>query len=138
MRGQTITSYNEPSPVSAENPIDLNQRSAILALSVSSSNKKTSEILDPRYVKLAVTLRIKNGQESLNRNIAYHQCSEDDYTKFYEISSSDKQSFEFIKDDPERGFLCLDWDDSDPIELLGFGWADEYSKILEINLLPCN
>ena len=42
-----------------------------------------------------------------------------------------------IKADPERGFLCLDWKDNDPFELIG-SFIDADHMRLEVILVPCN
>ena len=34
------------------------------------------------------------------REVPYHKCTDEDYEKFYEISASDKNVFEKIKNDP--------------------------------------
>ena len=39
--------------------------------------------------------------------------------------------------DPERGMFCLDWVDSDPIEIIGSEFDEDYTR-LEVVLLPCN
>ena len=42
-----------------------------------------------------------------------------------------------MKDDPDRGMLCIDWDDDDPIEIYKTESDNDYQR-LEIFLLPCN
>ena len=48
---------------------------------------------------------------------------------------------QYIREDPERSFFCLDWDDEDPITLFGsFGTTSTTStfKMLDFNVMPCN
>ena len=42
-----------------------------------------------------------------------------------------------IRADPERGMFCLDWDNNEPIEIIGSDIDDDYTR-LEVNLVPCN
>ena len=42
-----------------------------------------------------------------------------------------------IRKDPARGLLCIDWNDDDPIEIIGYENDDDYARI-EAVLVPCN
>jgi len=42
-----------------------------------------------------------------------------------------------MRDDPKRGFFCLDWETLQDLELYGTENFNEYQR-LEIFLLPCN
>ena len=42
-----------------------------------------------------------------------------------------------LQTDPDRGMLCLDWDDGDPLEIIGADSNDDYTR-LEVVLVPCN
>ena len=42
-----------------------------------------------------------------------------------------------MKEDPERGLYCIDWDDDEPLELIGEYNDDNYKQI-EILFVPCN
>ena len=42
-----------------------------------------------------------------------------------------------IKEDPDRGLFCIDWDDDNPFEITGYEFDDNYTR-LEIVLVPCN
>ena len=44
---------------------------------------------------------------------------------------------ERIKNDPARGFFCIDWIDGEPFEVYGHESEDDYQR-LEVILLPCN
>ena len=42
-----------------------------------------------------------------------------------------------MKADPERGFYCINYDEDEPIELIGEWFDDNYARI-EILFVPCN
>ena len=42
-----------------------------------------------------------------------------------------------IREDPDRGFFCLDWDADEPFEIYGSEMEDNYQRI-EALLAPCN
>ena len=42
-----------------------------------------------------------------------------------------------IKEDPERGMFCIDWDDDEPYEIQGYEFEDTYTH-LDIVMTPCN
>ena len=43
-----------------------------------------------------------------------------------------------IKEDPERGLFCIDWEDEDePIEIVGYEMDANYTR-LDIMIVPCN
>ena len=42
-----------------------------------------------------------------------------------------------IRDDPDRGMYCIDWNDDDPIEMIGNETDDDYAR-LEVVFAPCN
>ena len=49
----------------------------------------------------------------------YHVCTDEDYAEFNQISDSSLRLFTEIREDENRGFICLNWDDVDPILLRG-------------------
>ena len=72
---------------------------------------------DPAYVKYLVRIfGIKDGIE-YQEFIPYHRCTDDDWAQFYPPADSARDGWETIRDDPKRGFFCLDW--STNIELYG-------------------
>ena len=52
-------------------------------------------------------------------------------------SRGHEDSFAMVKDDPKRGFFCLDSDSFYDIELYGNENNANYQR-LEISLVPCN
>ena len=47
-----------------------------------------------------------------------HQCEQSDWDKFPPPADSSKDTIEKIKKDPNRGMLCLDWDQAE-LEIFG-------------------
>ena len=92
---------------------------------------------DPAYVKLIVRSRGRKEEVNYERHIPYHKCNESDWEQFAPPSTGDADSWKRIKDDPKRGFFCLDWDDNDPFTINGNENNVNYSR-LEFILVPCN
>ena len=43
-----------------------------------------------------------------------------------------------MREDPDRGFLCIDWDDKiEPMAIQGTSSQDDFQRI-DIALVPCN
>ena len=42
-----------------------------------------------------------------------------------------------MQEDPDRGMFCIDWNDENPIEILGREQDTDYTRI-EFILVPCN
>ena len=42
-----------------------------------------------------------------------------------------------MREDPDRGMFCIDWNDEDPIEIIGEEFDDDYTRF-EAVLVPCN
>ena len=42
-----------------------------------------------------------------------------------------------IRENPERGFYCIDWADDNPYQIVGSEFDDNYTH-LDIVLVPCN
>ena len=56
-----------------------------------------------------------------NRVLEHHLCTEKDYDEFYPIKPKLQGQLDEIKQDPDRGFYCIDWSNNDPYIL----WGDE-------------
>ena len=54
-----------------------------------------------------------------NRYLTPHLCTDKDYADFYPIEETSAGVLQTIRDDPERGFFCLDWEESNPFEVYG-------------------
>ena len=68
----------------------------------------------------------------------YHKCTDEDYDAFYPVVKQSATQLNAIRSDPERGMLCIDWDDEDePIEIMGDEAEDNYIRFDAV-LTPCN
>ena len=90
---------------------------------------------DPRYVKYLVRIfGIKDGVE-YQTFIPYHKCTDADWAQFYPPAESARDGWIAIRDDPKRGFFCLDW--TADYEIYGNERNDQYQRV-EVVLNPCN
>ena len=92
---------------------------------------------DPRYVKYLFRLFGKRNGVTYERLLTYHNCTDADYEEFYPVIKQSEKTLRDIRSDPERGMFCLDWDDEDPIEVIGSEIDNNYTR-LEVVLVPCN
>ena len=76
---------------------------------------------DPRYVKIIARFWQKADGQKKEVILKYHKCTSDDYTQFYPITPKQKSVYNEIIADNDRGFYCVDWDDSYQI------YGDTYS-----------
>ena len=68
----------------------------------------------------------------------YHVCTDEDYDQFYPVQKQSAATLNAIRNDPERGMLCIDWDnEKQPISIMGDEGEDNYQR-LDIILVPCN
>ena len=57
----------------------------------------------------------------------YHECTDEDYAEFYPVQKQSAATFKAIRSDPERGMLCIDWNNKDlPITIMGDEGEDNY------------
>ena len=59
-------------------------------------------------------LTVKDGTWT-ERLLSYHECNETDWKDFAPPAKSFKGRFESIRDDPKRGFFCIDLPDDEPL-----------------------
>lgn len=94
------------------------------------------EKYDSRYVKYLVRLYgFKDGKE-MEKVVSYHKCEEKDYENFYPMDLDDAETIIKIKNDPKRGFYCIDPLETD-FEVSG-GLNSRNWQSLDIVLVPCN
>ena len=74
--------------------------------------------------------------QSFEEILPYHECTVDDYKEFYPVDRKAALLVEDIKKDPNRGFICLDWDEMD-LEIYGSENESNYQR-LEVIVMPCN
>ena len=117
--------------------LNLNEKGFRIAFTVESYLSPKKQKRDPNYVKYLFRLFGKQNGQYFERILDYHNCTEDDYAEFYPVKKQSSKALSDIKADPDRGFMCLDWKDDDPFELVGTSIDKDYIR-LEVNLLPCN
>ena len=91
----------------------------------------------PAYVKWLIRFWGKKGGVPFERNLKMHMCTDEDYAEFYPISEASDSNLEEIRNDPERGFYCPDWNAEDDYEIYGQEIDDDYKR-LEVIFMPCN
>ena len=69
--------------------------------------------------------------------LPYHECTDEDYDQFYPTKKQSLLLLQSIREDPDRGMFCIDWNDDDPIELINSEQDDDYARI-DITVAPCN
>ena len=98
------------------NPLNLNKidfRAAFAFVGFTDEELKN----DPRYVRYIFRITGKKDDEYFERILPHHVCTEEDYAVFSPIQSHYKEVLDNAK--KKEGFLCLDWDDTDPIYSYG-------------------
>ena len=64
--------------------------------------------------------------EYFKKPLSYHRCTDEDYNQFYPIMQTAEKQFKKLREDPYRGFLCLDWGpEQDDYEIFGNEIDDE-------------
>ena len=64
------------------------------------------------FIKLLFRLYTKkNGVESF-RELKTHKCTDKDYDRFYPVEKHQIKLLDEIKQNPRRGLMCLDEEDS--------------------------
>ena len=95
-----------------EDTLSLNKIDFRLAFSV--ENYKTRERKDdPRFVKYLVRVYGINEGVEFEEIVPYHRCNDEDWAKFPPAADNSADSIETIKEDPNRGMYCLDWEEAD-------------------------
>ena len=74
---------------------------------------------DPAYTKWLFRMWGKKDGIAYNRYLTPHLCTDKDYAEFNPIEEASAGVLQTIRDDPERGFFCLDWEESNPFEVYG-------------------
>ena len=74
---------------------------------------------DPSYVRWIFKIAGFKDNERYERLLPSHKCTDADYDEFYPINPDQAVDLQKMREDPDRGFLCLDWDNDDPIKIFG-------------------
>ena len=69
--------------------------------------------------------------------LPYHKCTDEDYAEFYPVKNSSDQLLKDVRNNPNRGFLCVDWTDDDYLEFVGQSADDDYTRF-DVMIVPCN
>ena len=65
-----------------------------------------------------------------------YPCRDQDYEKFYPIDNKSTKKLDAIRNSPNRGMMCLDWE-NEGLDLYGSEASGTYSEI-DIMIMPCN
>ena len=130
-----ISTYYLEDGMSNGNVLNLNEKGFRMAVSVESFLGKKQKN-DPKYVKYIFRLAGKKNGISYQKILPYHTCTDEDYDQFYPVQTTSKKLLGKLREDPDRGLMCIDWKSDDP-ELVGQFTDDDYTR-LEVLLVPCN
>ena len=131
-----ISEVTEKGVLDSSEIMNLNQEGFRFAFTIEGYLDKERKD-DPAYVKSLVRLRGLKDGEKINKLLPYHECKESDWEEFAPTTKSASSLFTSIKNDPKRGFYCLDWDDENPLEIYGTENDLNFQRI-EVLLVPCN
>ena len=92
---------------------------------------------DPAYVKYLIRFLTSTNGVFSEKLIPYHECNDTDWKDFAPTAKASKSKFESVRDSPNRGFFCIDWDDDAPNLIYG-DWSEADYQSIEIVLVPCN
>ena len=70
--------------------------------------------------------------------LPHHECTDADYEQFYSIKEQFRQGLNDIRESPDRGFLCIDWEQGDEDFYSLYGDLSSDSRMLEAIMAPCN
>ena len=65
----------------------------------------------PKYVKWLFRAFGRKEGRPFHRLLKYHMCTDADYAEFYPIQKNSALLLKEIREDPDRGFYCLDWNE---------------------------
>ena len=129
-----IYETNIPDYFDNTNVMNLNEVKFRMAFTVEGFlDKKRKD--DPRYVKYLLGVKGRVDGDRYERFFPYHECTADDFLKFYPIDTRSKSKFDSVNEGEGRGFFCVDWEKED-IEI----WDGDKNnnQWLSIYMLPCN
>ena len=140
---QQLISHQNPNmssyvkDVADDERLDLKQSNFRIAFAVENYYPPFFLKNDPTYVKWLFRLYGKKDNKSYEVVLPYHMCTEEDYAEFHPIENKSKLLLQSIKEDPDRGFICLDWNGDQDMEIYGNENESNYQRI-EVDLVPCN
>lgn len=114
--------------------LDLNQIGFRLAFSIEGYHQRERKD-SHAYVKYLVRIfGIADGEE-YETILNFHECKSSDWDQFPPPAEASRSQFESIRDDPNRGMYCIDWDED--IQIYG-NEKDKQHQRIEIVMAPCN
>ena len=118
----------------------MNKNDFRLAFAV--ENYKTNKLKDDPdgdFLKWIFQIHGRKDGEYFQKPLNYHKCTDEDFDQFYPIMKTAEKQFQKMREDPIRGFLCLDWGrEHDDYEIFGNEVHDEEYSRLEVILTSCN
>ena len=107
---------------SPDHALNLNEKNFRVAFSFRQLEPLGPSLDDPRYIRqvLRTFSWDMDTWEMKEKIIPFHDCTDEDYAQFYPLRDDLKDGFDNIREHPEYyGLKCIDWDDSDPVQLFG-------------------
>ena len=130
-----ITEVIEKNYYKGEDSVDLSAINFRMAFTVESYIDKQMK-KDSRYIKWFIRQKSIVGGEDVENILEFHPCTEEDYAQFYPIETRQESLLNKIKNDPLRGFFCLNWA-TDKLTIFGDENGLNYQR-LEFATYPCN
>ena len=118
-----LSQYTETNIFDDNDRLNLNEINFRLAFSIEGYLDKEMKN-DPRYVKYLVRLFGRKEGVAYEQFIPYHECAQADWDQFQPTGKSTEDEWTRIKEDPKRGFYCLDW--SGDYEIYGSEITNNY------------
>ena len=112
-----MSSYYEN--VSQSEKVNLRENDFYVAFAIEDYYAPRQLKNDPAYTKWLFRIYGKKDGKPYERIISHHICTDEDYDGFYPIEDASTTTLKDIRSDPNRGFYCLDWDESEPLEVYG-------------------
>ena len=88
------------------------------------------------YIKWAAIFETIEDERHVKQEIPMRFCTDEDYDKFYPVKESNANKLKLIREDPNRGMLCLDWENSG-VQFQGSEGSTKWSY-LDVVVMPCN
>ena len=119
-----MTTYEMKSEYqSPDHPLNLNEKNFRVAFNLRQIEPHTLRSLDdPRYIRRVISLGTWNNdtQTFQEKILPFHDCTDEEYAQFYPATGRFKEDIDVMRKYPDFfGLICLDWDDSDPLQLYG-------------------
>ena len=91
----------------SENVVDLNDLNYKVAVSFEGYRDRKLKS-DTKYVRWIFRMAGYDEGLQFEKILPHHKCTDDDYDSFYTINPTQKSTLDAMRNDPERGFYCID------------------------------